>query len=179
MHTKRANGAWTTGGTVRPSNWRRSSLPMDSSSRKVPMVAIAAAGAPSPLVGTTPAFAAHELAETDASQESFEQFASRPEAQFEILRSPDSPYLGFRSLVAGARLLQARRRGPNRLVFFNSSFGVNEQWMVVDLRRVPAEAADGREMLEARVVPRQLPAFEVKVRGPAEPLLGKCSRARC
>lgn len=37
-------------------------------------------------------------------------------------------WLGFRSAAAGDRFLQARKRSPNRLVFFSQNVGTWEQW---------------------------------------------------
>ena len=40
-------------------------------------------------------------------------------------------WFGFRSLAAGGRFLQARRRGSSRLAFFSTNFGIWEQWELV------------------------------------------------
>lgn len=98
------------------------------------------------------------------------------DCQLEVFKLHDMPYVGFRSLTAGGRFLQARRRGANRLVFFNSYFGVNEQWGLLDVRVLsagdpqqhsPSSGSSPRgpawDALEITMAPRQLPAFELKV----------------
>lgn len=41
---------------------------------------------------------------------------------------PQGKWLGFRSAATGDRFLQARKRSPNRLVFFSQNVGTWEQW---------------------------------------------------
>ncbi|GAQ78376.1 hypothetical protein KFL_000120230 [Klebsormidium nitens] len=41
------------------------------------------------------------------------------------------PWLGFKSPAAGGRFLQARRRGPDHLCFYNTNWGTWEQWELV------------------------------------------------
>ena len=61
--------------------------------------------------------AANEVVETD-----------NPAAQFVVV--VQGGWVGFRSVIAGGRLLQVRKRGTKRLCFFSTRFGTWEQFSV-------------------------------------------------
>eukprot|EP00887_Chlorella_sp_A99_P005659 scaffold1.g5659.t1 len=68
-------------------------------------------------------------------------------------------WLGFRAAAAGDRFLQARKRSPNRLVFYSTNVGTWEQWELAagELGAAPWSAA------AVTLRHRRLPQFELAV----------------
>lgn len=57
---------------------------------------------------------------------------------FEVLRQ--GAWIGLRSSITGDRLLQARRKGPQRIAFFSANLGTWEQWEVMEMSQIEREA---------------------------------------
>lgn len=70
-------------------------------------------------------------------------------------------WVGFRSAAAGDRFLQARKRSPNRLVFFSQNVGTWEQWEVA--AGAPDPDACDWSALSLALRHRRLPQFELAV----------------
>lgn len=70
-------------------------------------------------------------------------------------------WLGFRSAVSGDRFLQARKRSPNRLVFFSQNVGTWEQWELGP--GAPDPDAANWSSLALTLRHRRLPQFELAV----------------
>ena len=70
--------------------------------------------------------------------------------------------VGFRSDVAGGKMLQARKRGASKLCFFNVNFGINEQWETMD---EPKRRSGDDEWVSTtmRLRNRRLPLFVLTV----------------
>lgn len=107
---------------------------------------------PVPSPGADPDLVVHVLVPSDAAG------TADRETHLEVIRQ--GQWLGFRSVVAGDRLLQTRRRGQHRLVFFSQNLGTWEQWELVH----PA-AVDASPWQETVVVlrHRRLPHVQLQV----------------
>jgi hypothetical protein len=81
-----------------------------------------------------------------------------PETHLEIIKQ--GQWVGFRSVVASDRLLQARRRGAHRLAFFSPNLGTWEQWEIPE-----ANALESLSWNSASVTlrNRRLPTCELRV----------------
>ena len=55
-----------------------------------------------------------------------------PASKLEVVCNEGGEWIGIRSRVAGNKLLQAKRHGEQKLVFYSERFGVGEQWSVVE-----------------------------------------------
>lgn len=78
--------------------------------------------------------------------------------QLEILRQ--GPWIGLRSSIAGDRLLQARRRGPNKIAFFSSNLGTWEQWEVEQAEKLEQNSWSE---VQVRLRNRRMPSCELSV----------------
>ena len=93
-----------------------------------------------------------------------------PAALLEVVRQGE--WFGLRSAAAGARFLQARRRGGRRLAFFSPHFGVCEQWELVGgAPGVPWQAA--RLGFRNRRFPQVFFAADVTRVGSAVPFISQ------
>ena len=96
-----------------------------------------------------PADALHVLALT--APDSSSQLED-PAAHFTVVRS--GKWIGLWSAAAGGKFLQVRKRGLNRLCFFNGKFGIWEQWEILG-----AEPAPGWRTAEIKIASRRLSSF--------------------
>ena len=77
-----------------------------------------------------------------------------PSAQLCLVRS--GKWLGFWSPIGGGRFLQVRKRGIQKLCFFNANFGTWEQWEVVG-----REPPEGWAQADVCLANRRLPNFVI------------------
>lgn len=73
--------------------------------------------------------------------------------------------MGFRSAVANGRLLQVRRKGSSRMVFFSGNFGIWEQWELVG-GKISEPWSCQRLSFRSRNLPQVHWAFEALQHGP-------------
>ena len=99
--------------------------------------------------GSLHAFAPCEDASVDASHHS---------CYLEIVR--EGKWIGFHSMYAQSKFLQARRKGTNKLCFFNSNFGTWEQF---ELFPRDTDVTVSWSRLQLTFQSRRLPQFRIKV----------------
>lgn len=83
-------------------------------------------------------------------------------------------WLGFRSNAAGGKMLQARKRGANKLCFYNQNFGTFEQWETNDM---PTDESWTTALVQLRN--RRLPGFVLSVEVLRVPDSMRATRTDC
>lgn len=111
----------------------------------------------------------HGAAEISSfTPKTLERLQSHTEIHLEVQRHRE--FWGFRSVFANERLLQATRKGANRLRFHDHHFGTWEEWLL-DSRYVQAVMDTSWDRIEVVFRHRRLEKLELKV---VVVRLGKC-----
>jgi hypothetical protein len=110
------------------------------------------AATPVSQIGTDPDAVLHTLAPSDVLD------LSDRALHIEVIRQ--GQWIGLRSLIAGDRFLQARRRGAHRVAFFSANLGTWEQWEILDINTLET-ASWSNSMVTIRN--RRMPTCELSV----------------